>query len=206
MTDLVAFLAISAVVIATPGQDTALTVRSSLSGGRLAGIATAVGVATGQSVWTLAASTGLAALLVASEPVFEGLRVLGAAYLMYLGAHSLVAAIRGQHREREGVDTKLQPRAAYRQGLLSNLGNPKMVIFFTSLLPQFVGVESAPFAPLLLLGLAFCAMTFLWLALYSFVVDKAGDIVRRSPVRRLIDAITGITLTLFGLRLATERG
>ena len=95
MTDLVAFLAISAVVIATPGQDTALTVRSTLSGGRLAGIATAVGVATGQSVWTLAASTGLAALLVASEPVFEGLRLLGAAYLICLGAHSLIAAVRG---------------------------------------------------------------------------------------------------------------
>ena len=170
----------------------------------MAGIATAAGVATGQSVWTLAASTGLAAVLVASEPVFEGLRLLGAAYLIYLGAHSLLAAIRGHHRERQGVGTRLETRAAYRQGLLSNLGNPKMVIFFTSLLPQFVS-GAAPIVPLLVLGLAFCAMTFLWLALYSFVVDRAGDVVRRSPVRRLIDAVTGIALTLFGIRLAIER-
>ena len=90
----VAFLGIAAVVIVTPGQDTALTVRSALLGGRRAGIATAVGVAIGQSTWTLAAAFGLTALLIASEPAFAAIRLLGAAYLVYLGTHSLWLAFR----------------------------------------------------------------------------------------------------------------
>ena len=89
-----AFLAISVVVIVTPGQDTALTIRNTLLGGRSAGVATATGVAAGQAAWTLAASLGLTALLVASEPAFATIRLVGAAYLVYLGAHSLWLAIR----------------------------------------------------------------------------------------------------------------
>src|SRR5438034_10766503 len=89
-----AFLAISAIVIITPGQDTALTIRNTLLGGRMAGVATAVGVAIGQATWTLAASLGLTALLVASEPAFTAIRIVGAAYLTYLGAHALWFAIR----------------------------------------------------------------------------------------------------------------
>ena len=91
---LAAFLAVSAVVICTPGQDTALTIRSTLAGGRAAGIATAAGVALGQAVWTLAASAGIVTLLTASEPAFRALKLAGAAYLVWLGALSLYSALR----------------------------------------------------------------------------------------------------------------
>ena len=90
--ELLAFLGISALVIVTPGQDTALTIRNTLAGGRRAGSFTALGVSTGQAVWTLAASAGVAALLVASEPAFIALKLAGAAYLVFLGAQALVAA------------------------------------------------------------------------------------------------------------------
>jgi threonine/homoserine/homoserine lactone efflux protein len=90
---LAAFVAVSAVVICTPGQDTALTIRSTLAGGRRSGIATATGVALGQAVWTLAASAGVVALLSASEPAFRALKFSGAAYLVYLGAQSLVGIL-----------------------------------------------------------------------------------------------------------------
>ena len=151
--DILAFLGISALVIVAPGQDTALAIRNSLLGGRRAGVFTALGVSTGQAVWALATSAGLAALIVAFEPAFVTLKLVGAAFLVYLGAQALLAAIRGTHVERREGGGPLTSRTAFRQGVLSNLGNPKMAVFFTSLLPQF-GAES--FGGLLALGLVFC--------------------------------------------------
>jgi threonine/homoserine/homoserine lactone efflux protein len=203
--ELAAFLAIAAVVIVTPGQDTVLTIRNTLSGGRRAGTLTALGVSSGQAAWTLATSLGLAALLVASEPAFVALKLLGAAYLLYLGAGALWWALRGRSSRVVGgrrAGTRLTGRVAFRQGALSNLGNPKMAVFFTSLLPQF---GSGSFANLLALGLVFCTMTLVWLAGYAVVVAKAGDVLRRPAIRRAVDATVGLVLVAFGLRLATER-
>jgi threonine/homoserine/homoserine lactone efflux protein len=189
----VAFLAVSAVVIVTPGQDTALTIRNALVGGRRAGMRTAAGVAAGQATWTLAASAGVAALLRASEPAFVAVKLLGAAYLVYLGLHTL---LRREARVHAGASS----RRAFRQGLLSNLGNPKMAVFFTSLLPQF----ASSFAGLVALGLVFCSMTFLWLSAYGVAVAKAGDVLRRPAIRRALDWTTGVVLVALGLRLALE--
>jgi len=189
-----AFLGISALVIVTPGQDTALTIRNTLFGGRRAGVFTAAGVACGQAFWTLAASFGLAALLGASEPAFLAVRLAGAAYLVFLGLQTLLGSHRA-HTRAPGV------RGSFRQGLLSNLGNPKMAVFFTSLLPQFGG---SSFGVLLGLGLVFCTMTLLWLSGYAFAVARAGDFLRRSRVRRWLDRATGAVLIAFGIRLATE--
>ncbi len=197
-----AFLGVSALVIVTPGQDTALTIRNVLAGGRRAGFFTAAGVAVGQATWTLAAAAGVVALLRASQPAFGAVRILGAAYLVFLGIESLVRAIR---HERGGVRASARRatgRGAFRQGLLSNLGNAKMAVFFTSLLPQFV---STSFWSMALLGLVFCTMTFVWLTAYSVAVARAGDVLRRSRVRRILDGITGAVLVAFGIRLAAER-
>ena len=123
MESLLAFVAVSAMVICTPGQDTALTIRNTLSGGRSSGVATAAGVALGQAVWTVAASAGVVALLIASEPVFRTLKLVGAAYLVYLGAQSLRAAIaRRAHEQEVRAGVPLSPWRALRQGVLSNLG------------------------------------------------------------------------------------
>lgn len=202
MGELAAFLAIAVLVIVTPGQDTALTIRNALLGGQRGGVATAAGVACGQACWTAAASAGLAALLVASEPVFVALQLFGAAYLVVLGAQALRQAVRPDAHdvERPGRPP-LTSRRAFRLGLLSNLGNPKMALFFTSLLPQFGG----SFWNLLALGLLFCSLTFAWLAAYSLAVARARDLLRRPRVRRPLDALTGTLLIAFGLRLAAER-
>jgi threonine/homoserine/homoserine lactone efflux protein len=204
---LLAFVAVSAIVICTPGQDTALTIRNTLAGGRRSGIATAGGVALGQAVWTIAASAGVVALLSASEPVFRALKLAGAAYLVYLGAESLWAAIRGRGKPRPyAVGAGLarpSSHRALRQGVLSNLGNPKMAVFFASLLPQFAPEGSASFAALLALGLLFCAMTFAWLTLYAAAVARLGRLLT-GAVRRTLDAVTGVVLVALGVRLATE--
>ena len=200
--DIAAFLGISVLVIVTPGQDTALTIRNSLLGGRRPGVFTALGVAAGQAVWALATSVGIAALIVAFEPAFVALKLAGAAFLVYLGAQALLAAIRGSRVERREAGGALTAAAAFRQGVLSNLGNPKMALFFTSLLPQF-GAES--FVGLLVLGLMFCSMTFVWLTAYAFVVARAGDVLRRPAVRRAFDALLGLVLVALGIRLAADR-
>ena len=196
---LLAFLGVAIVVIVTPGQDTALTVRNTLGGGRSAGVRTAIGVVCGQAVWAVAASAGVAALLVASEPAFVALKYAGAAYLVFLGAQSLIAAV----RRREPAHVARAARAGHelRQGLLSNLANPKMAVFFTSLLPQF----GDSFVVLLALGLLFCSLTLAWLCAYAFAVEGAGDVLRRPRVRRTIDAITGLALIALGLRLADAK-
>ena len=193
-----AFLGLSAVVIVTPGPDTALTIRNALTGGRRGGVLTAAGVATGQAAWTLAAAAGVAALLGESEPLFVAVRLAGAAYLAYLGARTLVAAARREARSHGATG---RATGCYRQGMISNLGNPKMALFFTSLLPQFGGTS---FAALFALGLVFCTMTLVWLSAYGVVVAKAGDVLRRTPVRRALDAVTGALLVAFGLGLAAE--
>jgi threonine/homoserine/homoserine lactone efflux protein len=195
---LVAFLAVSALVIVTPGQDTALTIRNTLLGGRTAGVLTAIGVSAGQATWTVATSLGVGALLVASEPAFLALKLVGGAYLVFLGVQTLWR--RGKVVPLALGGGRVGSRTALRQGVLSNLGNPKMLAFFTSLLPQF----ASSFAGLLALGLTFCAMTLLWLSLYSVVVTKAGALLRRERVRRTIETVTGTVLIALGLRLATE--
>jgi threonine/homoserine/homoserine lactone efflux protein len=196
--ELAAFLGVSALVIVTPGQDTALTIRNTLLGGRVAGVFTAVGVSAGQATWTLATSVGIGALLVASEPAFVALKLVGSAYLVFLGVQALFGRKTLRVAERSGG--RVTPLAALRQGVLSNLANPKMLAFFTSLLPQF----ASSFAGLLLLGLVFSTMTLVWLAAYSVVVTKAGELLRRTRVRRTIEAVTGTVLIALGLRLATE--
>ena len=205
-----AFLAVATVVIVTPGPDTALTIRNTLLGGRQSGIFTAVGVSLGQATWTLATCGGIAALLAASRPAFTAVKVLGAAYLLYLGVQALYGALvrRASAGPAAGIDAseaRLPPRIALRQGVLSNLSNPKMAAFFPALLPQFAPDERGAFLVLLAFGLTFAAMTLAWLTAYAVAVAKVGQVLRRPAVRRSVEAVTGTVLIALGLRLATER-
>ena len=204
MADVAGFVALAVVIIVTPGPDTALTIRNTLIGGRPAGIATAVGVALGQTTWSIATSAGVSALIAAAEPAFIALKLAGAAYLIFLGAQSLWSALR-RETERSHPIAERRPRgSALRQGVISNLTNPKMAVFFPSLLPQFVSPGAASFAMLLALGLLFCCMTLIWLAGYAFAVARAGDVLRRSRVRRAIEGATGAVLVAFGVRVAAS--
>ena len=203
-----AFLGVSIVVIVTPGPDTALVIRNALLGGRAGGIFTALGVSTGQAIWVLATSIGLVALLVASEPVFLAVKLAGAAYLVVLGVQALIGALRFRAAEAAGggggIAYRLAPRTAFWQGLISDLGNPKMAVFFASVLPQFAAVGDTMFAELLALGLVFCALALAWLTGYAAAVATIGDFLRRPPIRRAVEGVTGTVLVALGLRLAAE--
>jgi threonine/homoserine/homoserine lactone efflux protein len=209
--ELLAFVGLAVVTIVTPGPDTALTVRNTIAGGRGAGLGTAVGVVSGLAIWSLAAAAGVAALIVASEPAFLALKYAGAAYLVFLGLQTLLGALRPDRAHRSPtrgsrpVRERLRPRAALRQGIINDLANPKIAVFFTSLMPQFAPTSGPAFPVLLGFGLLFCAMTFAWLALYVTAIDRLGALLARTGVRRAIDAVMGTVLVALGARIAVER-
>jgi len=207
ISELLAFLALSAAVICTPGPDTALTVRNAVIGGRIGGAWTAAGVATGQLIWTVAASLGAASVLRASQPAFLALKVMGVAYLLYLGVQSLRAAWSTHTKPAGDPNTSMRPARwrSYRQGLLNDLANPKMAAFFISLLPQFMPTNAGHATAVgvfMLLGLMFCLLTFAWLLAYSILIAKGRRLLERPSVRRVVDGVAGCALIGFGVRLA----
>jgi threonine/homoserine/homoserine lactone efflux protein len=147
------------------------------------------------------AAFGIAALLKASAVAFLALKLAGAIYLTWLGIQLLRSrSAAGATGGRRNGNLK-----ALRQGLLSDLGNPKIAVFFTSFLPQFIHGHHAAFASLLTLGGIFVALTFAWLAAYAVVVGRASAFLRRERVRKALDRFTGVVLIAFGVRLALER-
>jgi threonine/homoserine/homoserine lactone efflux protein len=199
-----AFLAVAIVVILAPGPDFALSLRNTLIGGRASGVATAWGVAAGQLIWAFAASLGLAALVAASEPLFRTVALAGASYLCFLGAKSLWSAVRDVPADDPPCTASARTRhVGLRQGLVSNLGNPKMAAFFTGLLPQFASPE-AGFVAFMAFGAVFSAMTLVWLVVVAAAAGRLRMVLRRDRVRRAIEAVTGTVLIALGVRVAAE--
>ncbi|MGO9974054.1 MAG: LysE family translocator [Solirubrobacteraceae bacterium] len=201
------FLGVAAVVIVMPGPDTAVVTKNVLLHGRRAGLGTSLGVSTGLMIWTTAAALGIASLLRASAVAFTTLKVVGALYLVYLGIQAFRAARAASCAQAQaitGASAGASALTGFRQGLLSDLGNPKIGIFFTSLLPQFVDPGQPVLLPFAALGGVFVLMTVLWLGTYSVVAARAAETLNRPRVRATIDRVTGIALIAFGLRLVTE--
>jgi RhtB (resistance to homoserine/threonine) family protein len=195
-----AFVAVAAVVVITPGVDMALVTRNALMYGRRAAVLTALGINVGIFIWVMAAALGLAAVVATSAEVFTAIKLAGAVYLIYLG----VQAFRSRHDDHPVAGPAPNGGHALRQGLVSNLLNPKIAVFFTSLLPQFVGSTSSV-GELLLLGLLFNAMGICWLLVYAMAAARGRNLLLRPRVRRLLDRITGVVLIALGTRLALER-
>ena len=174
--------------------------------GRRAALGTSLGVSAGLSVWTLAAAVGVASVLRASAVAFTVLKLIGALYLIWLGLQALRAA--SHSGSGAGLSTANRPAmgalGGFRQGLLSDLANPKIGIFFTSLLPQFVDPGHSVLLPFLALGAVFVAMTALWLSAYCLIAARAATTLQRPRVRAAMDRITGVVLIVLGVRVAIE--
>jgi threonine/homoserine/homoserine lactone efflux protein len=200
--DVWAFVAVALVLIVTPGPDMALVTRNALFSGRRAALATTLGVSAGLLVWTVASALGVAAVVRASGVAFSVLKLAGAAYLVWLGVETLRAAGRSR---AQGPLCRVDGARGFRQGLMSNLANPKIAVLFTSLLPQFVPAGRPLLVPFLALGGLFVAMTTAWLLVYAIVASRASGVLRRPAIRRALDRLTGAVLIGLGVRLATER-
>ena len=206
MGDVLAFVGVVAVIVVVPGPDMALVLRNGLAHGRRAAIQTALGINAGLLVWALAAALGIAALLSASAPAFTALKVAGAAYLVLLGLRALVDAWRGTPVvEAAGPSATRRRSSPFRQGMVTNLLNPKIALVFTTLIPQFVDPDGPAATQTVLLATIFIAMGLVWLVSYALLVARVGAVLRRPMLRRFLNAVTGVVLTALGVRLALDR-
>jgi threonine/homoserine/homoserine lactone efflux protein len=194
-----AFAGVAALLVVTPGPDMALVAKNGLAYGRRAALATAFGINAGIVFWTLASAVGLAALVRSSALAFETLRLVGAAYLVFLGIQAFRAKAPVVPGPAEPAD-----RSAFRQGVVSNLLNPKLAVLYTSLLPQFIPSGESVLLRSLMLGGIFNLMGVVWLCFYAVVVAKLGSAIR-PHAQRWLDRLTGTVLIGLGLRLAGER-
>ncbi len=191
----------------SPGPDFVIVLRSVLSGGRRAGMACGAGIASGVLVWAVVTSVGIAGLLAASAVAFTVVKLAGAAYLVLLGVQSLLAARRGgyeQAKEPEAEKTRRSAFVAYRQGLLTNLFNPKVAVFFLALWPQFLPHDATVVDTSILTAVA-AVTTLVWFTVLSNVVTALRRFLTASKVRRTIDAVMGTLLVGIGVRIAVSQ-
>ena len=199
-----AFVIAALVLIMMPGPDQVLITRNVLAGGRWGGLSTLLGGSFGLSVHASAAALGLSALLIASAKAFTALKIVGIAYLLWLGFQSFRAARRSLAMATdERTTVTLSRSACLRQGFLSNALNPKVALFFVTFLPQFIPADSSsPRTEALLHSAVFAALYIAWFTTYVLVVDRVGQWLRRPAVRRRLDQLTGMALVAFAIRLA----
>jgi threonine/homoserine/homoserine lactone efflux protein len=198
------YIAASLALIATPGQDMLYVVSRSLAQGRVAGLCSALGVCLGIIAHTALAALGVGAILQASEGLFFALKLVGAAYLVYLGVRLVLA--RDAAPQLRGGAAQMSPGALIRQGILSNLTNPKIVLFFFAFLPQFVDPASAHATrDLVFLGVLYAVLA---LPVKCGVALAAGSLAERVLERPAaitwMNRVSGTVLVALGLRLAAS--
>jgi threonine/homoserine/homoserine lactone efflux protein len=196
-----AFVGAATLIVLLPGPDTLVVVRSILRGGRRQGTLTALGNLCGLTVWVVAAALGLAAVLEASEVGYAVLRIVGACYLVVLGVQAW--------RTRGHVDQSVDGRrgllgTGFRAGVLTNLLNPKVGVFFVTFLPGFVPEGSSVLWVTLLFGGIFIALTAAYWVLLLGLAGRVTGWMSTPRIRRRLDTATAAVLVAVGLRLATE--
>jgi threonine/homoserine/homoserine lactone efflux protein len=204
-TTMITFALAALVLIMLPGPDQALITRNALVGGRAAGVVTMLGGVLGLAVHATTAALGLSALLLASATAFAVLKIVGAAYLLWLAAQMLWSASHSRPAPAEAPVAPPRRRSVHlRQGFLSNALNPKVALFFVTFLPQFLSVDSlSPRAEAMLLSGVFALLYLAWFGVYIAAVDRLGRWLRRPRVQARIERVTGILLAGVAVKLVT---
>lgn len=201
MSTLAAFALLSMLVAVTPGPDSLLVLRTSLGAGRCAGVRVASGAASGSLAWGISSAAGLTALLAASAQLYRAVQLGGACYLVVLGLRGW----RARHSPPGHQAERVKRGAGFRAGLLSNLLNPKVGLFFLAVMPQFIPHH----APVTSYALAFAAIDAViaaaWLAAVAWISDKARSLLRRPGVHRALDRAAGTALVALGMKIAAEQ-
>jgi threonine/homoserine/homoserine lactone efflux protein len=199
------FLAFAVVLVLIPGPDFAVVTKNTLAGGRQRGRWTALGVSSSNLVQGTAAAFGVSALIVRVQPLFEAVKWAGVGYLAYLGAQAIRSAVRGQYQPADEADGGGQARglAGWRQGFISNITNPKVLVFYLAVLPQFL-TPGASLGWLLALAWSHAVLGQSYLQLLVTGLHGARRVLMRRRVRRSLDATTGAVLLGFSAKLATE--
>ncbi len=189
----------------TPGQDTFFILGNSLGAGRRAGIAAAFGIAAGSIVHTVAAALGLSAILATSATAFSVVKLLGAAYLIFIGVRALTT--RSALQERVSIGGATEARVAFRRGIVTNLLNPKVALFFLAFLPQFIAPDSErKIEAFLLLGATFITTGVTWCLVLAVAAARFREVLARRPhAGTLLSRAAGAVFVALGLRLALQR-
>jgi threonine/homoserine/homoserine lactone efflux protein len=200
------FIATAIVLVITPGQDTFFILGRSLAGGRAAGIAAALGVTAGSVIHTLLAALGLSALLATSPYAFMAVKFAGAVYLVYIGVRALMSRAAGLPDAGAGAGRDGR-WAAFRSGVVTNLLNPKVGLFFLALMPQFIEIASEhKVAAFMALGLTFVTLGVAWcLVLAVAAASLRGWFLRRPSMATVLNRVAGAMFIALGLKLATTR-
>lgn len=199
------FAGVALLLAMTPGPDMAVTTKNALAHGRRGVVLTTAGISLALCIWVTATAAGLAALLKASADLLLVLKLVGAAYLAYLGLRTLWEARRAPAPLLDGAGPPVAGRSIFGQGFLSCITNPKLGVFFVSFLPQFVQRGGPVFWQLFELGATFALIGLLWLLFYGATVTRARQLITAPRVRQWMERATGIVLLGFGARLAAER-
>jgi len=202
---LLAFVGISLLLSVTPGPDMAVVTKNALAHGRRGVVLTTTGIALALAIWVTATAVGLAAVLRSSGELLFALKLVGAAYLAYLGIRALLES---RHRPADllaGAPPPGPAHSIFRQGFLSAMTNPKLGVLFVTLLPQFVAPGQALLPRLLELGLVFAVIGWTWMNVYGLLIARIHDFITAPRVRQWMQRVTGVVLLGFGARLAFER-
>ncbi|MFG1977214.1 LysE family translocator [Nonomuraea fuscirosea] len=206
-TSLWQFALVVGVLTLTPGLDTALILRTAALGRHRSAWGVVLGIQTGTLMWGALTSLGVTALLTASHIAYEVLRWAGAAYLVWMGVRMLAGTFRGRTADGEpdghplasGADAMVR---GFRQGLTTNLLNPKVGVFYVAVLPQFIPAQTNHLAMGVLLASVHVALGLVWsAALVAFARGLRGWL-RTGRARRLLDRVAGTVIAAFGIRLA----
>ncbi|KOX20332.1 lysine transporter LysE [Saccharothrix sp. NRRL B-16348] len=202
---LLAFTVAAVLLTITPGLDTMMLLRMVLGGGRKAGLVGGFGTTLGCLVWGAASIAGLTALLVASQFAYDVVRYAGAAYLLWLGGSALWKSWRGTF-DRPSDVLAITPAQALRTGFTTNLLNPKIGVFYLSLLPQFLPSDQASAGWGALLVGVHVAIGQVWQLVVVWLAGRAVAVLTRPAVRRWTERLTASVLVGFGLKVAFDSG
>jgi threonine/homoserine/homoserine lactone efflux protein len=200
-------IALSGVILLaamSPGPDFLIVLRSAVRAGRRAGMASAAGIAAGVLVWAVVTSLGVAGLLAASAVAFTVVKLIGAAYLVLLGIRALLAARRGGYEDAGEIGAGKATRGAFTAGLLTNVFNPKVAVFFLALWPQFLPAHASALDAAVLAAVA-SGVILVWFSVVANVVTVLRGVLTAAKVRRAIDAVMGTLLVGIGVRIALTR-
>ena len=203
-TAVLGFAVVAAALTVTPGLDTALVLRSAMTGRRPEAVATAAGIVGGLFVRGAAAAAGISALLTASQVAYDVVRYAGAAYLVWFGGRLLWRALHPVPPVHAVEPAARSAWRAARLGLVTNLLNPKVGAFYVALLPQFLPPGSDALAVGLLLAAVHAALSLIWFALLITLAGVLGRRLRSPRTVRAVDGVTGAMLVGFGVGLATS--
>ncbi|MCM3162257.1 LysE family translocator [Metabacillus litoralis] len=204
MSDFLTFLVLSLFVVTSPGIDTALITKRTISDGRKDGFNMALGITSGSLVHTFAAAFGLSAILLQSAVAFEIVKYVGAIYLIYLGISAFISRKKKDPAGENQQDAEMK-KSAFKQGLISNVLNPKVAMFFLTFLPQFIQAGENATQQLIIMGVIYTLLSISWFFIYVFFINYLREWLLSPTVQGIMDKATGLVLIGFGLKLALDK-